>query len=81
MADAAVSIWFDLQVGTGVGDKLTPQSKGGLGVTKVSIASIIIRNVYTGDFIEKRELKISNFQLNYEFQLVDFHTSLISPDD
>ena len=50
MADSTVSIWFDLQVATGTGDKLTPQSKGGLDVTKVAIASIIVRNVYLGDF-------------------------------
>lgn len=50
MADEAVSIWFDLQMATGVGDKLSPQSKGGLDVTKVSLASMIIRNVYFGDF-------------------------------
>lgn len=50
MADSTVSIWFDLQVATGTGDKLTPQSKGGLDVTKVAIASIIVRNVYVGDF-------------------------------
>ncbi len=50
MSDSTVSIWFDLKVGTGTGDRLSPEKNVGLAVTKVAIASIIIRNVYIGDF-------------------------------
>jgi hypothetical protein len=50
MGDSTVSIWFDLQVSTGTGEKYDSNDQKGLGVTKVAIGSVIVRNIYTGDF-------------------------------